>query len=113
MLACHPNERATLVAIKLVAALVAQWHPWHLPYATTTLSIPPSTIFLLQLNKWLIDVWPAWRDKMLADPEFAYKLMVEETVCPFPAHHLESCSTLDHSSMPRSRQASTFHQRSQ
>jgi hypothetical protein len=32
------------------------------------------------LNKWLINSWPAWRDKMLADPEFAYKLMVEETV---------------------------------
>lgn len=32
------------------------------------------------LNRWLIDLWPAWRDKMLADPEFAYKMFVEETV---------------------------------
>ena len=32
------------------------------------------------LNRWLIDSWPAWRDKVLADPEFAYKLTVEETV---------------------------------
>ena len=32
------------------------------------------------LNRWLINTWPAWRDKMLADPDFAYKLFIEETV---------------------------------
>ena len=32
------------------------------------------------LNRWLINSWPAWRDKMLADPDFAYKLFIEETV---------------------------------
>eukprot|EP00287_Rhodomonas_sp_CCMP768_P017287 CAMPEP_0202816580 /NCGR_PEP_ID=MMETSP1389-20130828/7032_1 /ASSEMBLY_ACC=CAM_ASM_000865 /TAXON_ID=302021 /ORGANISM="Rhodomonas sp., Strain CCMP768" /LENGTH=378 /DNA_ID=CAMNT_0049488647 /DNA_START=26 /DNA_END=1162 /DNA_ORIENTATION=+ len=31
-------------------------------------------------NRFLINSWGAWRDKMLADPEFAYKMMVEETV---------------------------------
>jgi hypothetical protein len=33
----------------------------------------------------MINTWPAWRDKVLADPEFAYKLMVEETVKKLPA----------------------------
>jgi hypothetical protein len=32
------------------------------------------------LNRKLIDSWPAWRDKMLADPNFAYKLVIEQTV---------------------------------
>eukprot|EP00961_Rhodomonas_salina_P303332 3941196-Rhodomonas_salina.3 len=31
-------------------------------------------------NRFLINTWGAWRDKMLADPQFAYKMMVEETV---------------------------------
>ncbi|KAJ1480832.1 hypothetical protein T484DRAFT_1955827 [Baffinella frigidus] len=33
-----------------------------------------------RLNRFLIEVWPAWRDKMLADPEFAYKMGLEETI---------------------------------
>jgi len=32
------------------------------------------------VNRFLIEIWPAWRDKMIADPEFAYKMFVEETV---------------------------------
>lgn len=29
---------------------------------------------------YLADVWPAWRRKMAADPKFAFKLLMEETV---------------------------------
>ena len=36
--------------------------------------------FANPVNRFLIEVWPAWRDKMIADPEFAYKMFVEETV---------------------------------
>jgi hypothetical protein len=32
------------------------------------------------LNRKLIDTWPAWRDKMLADPDFVYKLLIEQIV---------------------------------
>jgi hypothetical protein len=31
-------------------------------------------------NRKLIDAWPAWRDKMIADPNFVYKLLIEQTV---------------------------------
>ena len=69
-----------------VAALLRQYNlqASDLPPGALALGAEKLSRFLAAyangLNRWLINSWPAWRDKVLADPEFAYKLMVEETV---------------------------------
>ena len=69
-----------------VAALLRQYNlkASDLPPGALALGADKLSRFLAAyangLNRWFINTWPAWRDKMLADPEFAYKLMVEETV---------------------------------
>jgi len=69
-----------------VAALLKQYNlrASDLPPGALALGAEKLSRFLAAyangLNRWLINSWPAWRDKMLADPEFAYKLMIEQTV---------------------------------
>eukprot|EP00960_Hanusia_phi_P056460 763282-Hanusia_phi.AAC.3 len=69
-----------------IAALLKQYNlkPSDLPAGALALSAEKLSRFLRSyssaFNRFLINSWPAWRDKMLADPEFAYKMMVEETV---------------------------------
>ena len=69
-----------------IAALLKQYNlkASDLPPGALALGAEKLSRFLASyangLNKWLINSWPAWRDKMLADPDFAYKLFIEETV---------------------------------
>ena len=69
-----------------IAALLKQYNlkASDLPPGALALGAEKLSRFLASyangVNKWLINSWPAWRDKMLADPDFAYKLFIEETV---------------------------------
>jgi len=69
-----------------IAALLKQYNlkASDLPPGALALGAEKLSRFLASysngFNRWLINSWPAWRDKMLADPDFAYKLFIEETV---------------------------------